>query len=81
MRRLGLILAVGTVVVGCKADKSAPRLGPGQENSSTLGTDWTQVPRGLMIPPVYPGNDLSERGSATKALSDNAIVPSSLVPR
>ena len=49
-------------LAGCAAD-GPPRLGPGQRDSSTLGTDFGLTPHGRMTPTPFPGNDLSSVGS------------------
>jgi hypothetical protein len=54
-RRAGVVLAVAIVALGpssCARDRR-------QITPTTLGTNLRTVPRGRMIPPPFPGNDLA----------------------
>ena len=59
MRYLILIMIVMTT--GCAGQRSNARLGPGQENAATLGTDFNATVPGRMVPTPYPGVDLARK--------------------
>ncbi len=80
MRRILAVVLVGSALVGCRAERSSSGLWPGQENSAVLGTDQTLRPRGIMIPPVYPGVDLAKRPVDART-SDRDVATSSLEVR
>jgi hypothetical protein len=68
--RAGVFLAVLMVALGpsgCARDRR-------QITPTTLGTDFRAIPRGRMIPPLFPGNDLA-RAKARPAPGGPAADP------
>jgi hypothetical protein len=64
MRKL-LLISFVLLSTGCSGGlRSNARLWPGQENSSTIGTDFKATIPGRMVPPSYPGVDLVRRSTS-----------------
>ena len=72
---MGVALAAG---LGCARGGFRSRdLPPGQIDASTVTTDFHKVTRGRMIPPLYPGNDLTWATTRPDSTIDPQALPAS----